>query len=215
MLDRDKIRKNFINRLKTMGRRPSCKKVDDLVDEYLENQKFIEDNNLSVENLPTKEDIKYWFQDPPETDLIEIEPDLFETVFEVDVDDICIDDKLATEVFKWLYKWKWYQGKELPKEIFELIKINNIISKSRNKKNKEKAKARLANICIVGVIRFYHLERNPYLCPTQIVKSVEFLRQSLSFLSKVEKGKYDKKIVNGNLYMFDPFEQYEDDHNGT
>lgn len=215
MIDRDKIRKKFIDRLKSMGRKPSVRKVDDLVEEYMDNQKFVEDNRLSVKTLPTKEEIHYWFQDPPDSDLIEVEPDVFETAFEVDVDEICLEDKLATEVFKWLYNWSWKQGEEIPNAVLELIKINNIISKSRNKKNKEVAKARLANICIVGVIRFYHMERKPYLCPTQIVKSIEFLRQSLNFLSGVTKGKYSKKIVNGELYIFDPFDLSEDDQDGS
>jgi hypothetical protein len=197
------------------GRRVTLKQIDGLVDEYMENKKFVEDNNLTVKDLPTKEDIREYFQDPPENDKIEVEDGIFERCFEVDVDTICLEDKLALEVFKWVYRWKWTQGSTIPPEIHELIKINNIISKSNNKDNRDRAKARLANICIVGIIRFYGLERTPYLCPTQIIKSLDFLRQSLGFLSSVIKGKYKQKVVNGELYIFDPFDTNEGEINGS
>jgi hypothetical protein len=205
-MNKDVARKIIVERLKKKNKKLELPAIEDLAEELVDNWDFVSKNNLSVDDLPDKNDIKWWFQDPPPDSLqVEVETGKFEDLYEVNIDSICLKDKLATKIFKYLYKWSWQQGEKIPEEVKELIQINNMAHKSTNKENKAAARARIINLAMVGIVRYYHIENKPYLCPTQIKRACDFLKSTLAFLSGVVKGKYDKKTITGRISIFDPF----------
>lgn len=205
-MNKEAARKIIVDRLRKADKKLELPRIEDLANELVENWDFISKHNLTVDDLPTQEDIRQWFKDPPPDVLqVEIEPGKFEDIYEINVDEICLKDPLATKIFKYVYKWSWKQGDKIPEEIKELIKINNMAHRSSNSKNKNIARARIINLTMVGIVRFYHLESKPYMCPTQIKRACDFVKSTLAFLNSVVKGKYDKKTVNGKIYIFDAF----------
>jgi hypothetical protein len=205
-MNKEVARKIIADRLKKKNKRLELPIIEDLAEELIDNLDFISKHNLSVDDLPNRNDIKWWFQEPPPENLqIEVEPGKYEDLYEVSIDNICLKDKLATKIFKYLYKWSWQQGEPIPDEVKEMIQINNMAHKSTNKENKTAARVRIINLTMVGIVRYYHIENKPYLCPTQIKQACDFLKSTLAFLSGVVKGKYDKKIITGRINIFDPF----------
>lgn len=209
--NRRNVERYIRTNLRKIGKHLTEDEICDLVDDYFEKQDII-DSGATVEDLPTLYDIKWFFQDPPKELYVKNEEGESEEVFEIDVDNICLNDELATKVFKNLYSWYWEKDKELPNEILELIKLNNIATRSRNKKNNLSANSRLANICLVGIVRFYHIEKYPYIYPSKIIRAYDFFKSCLNFINKVHKGKISKdKIdnIDNKLYIFNPFEEKE------
>lgn len=172
--------------------------IRSIVNEVYDNKKFVRDNKLTLSDLPNSQQIKSWFQD-------DIEFDDDTEFFEIDVYSIYKQEPIAKDIFKWAYKWHWTQFCDIPDPILELVKINKSIYRARKPENKEILKARLANICVLGTIRFYNLDRTPYLSPSQIINSTEYLSKILTFIDKANSGKYNDSIVYGDLYIFDTF----------
>lgn len=179
------------------------KNIDDLVDEYIDNKRFIERNGNSTRDLPTKEDMKYWFQDRPKDTEVQVDDGTYEKLFEINIDTICLENKVANEVFLGLYNFNFSQDTIIPKTILGLIKLNKIAEYSPNKKTKQHAKNILSNIAIVGSIRFYHLERSPYLTESQITKIINSFRKNLFIVDELNNEEYKDKIIDGVIYMFD------------
>ena len=117
------LRSFFIDALKKKKRPLKKQIIDGLVEEKLEIDACVNREKLHAVDYPTKDDIKWWFQDPPPEDKKEIEPGVFEQIYEVDVDSICLEDNLAHSVYTKYYDWYWTQGKEIPIEIEELIDL--------------------------------------------------------------------------------------------
>lgn len=209
--DRDDIKKKLLKRYaKKIKKSVLEKNIEGLIDEYIEHQEFVRKNGASTEDIPTKEQIKWWFQDEPQGIEVEISPGVVEEAYEVQIDNICLKDKLAYEVFTTFYKYIWQQGKPVPTVIKQLIRLTKLAETTKNKKNKEAIRTRLANIALVGVIRFYHKERKPYLCPSQISRAITFFRNALLIIDKIESGKFKDKVVKGDLAIFDPFRDDND-----
>ena len=124
---------------------------------------------------------------------------------EIQIDEICLKDPIASEVFKHLYKYKYKQGDEVPPIIKGLIKLIKLADMTKTGKNKTAIKLRLNNIAVVGVIRFYHLERRPYLYPSQINKAINFFRNALLVIDKIEGGSIKDGEIVGELPIFDAF----------
>lgn len=209
--DREEIKKRLLKRYsKKIKKTVLDKNIEGLIDEYIEQQEFVRKNGKSIEDIPTKEQIKWWFQDEPQGIEVEVSPGIVEEAYEVQIDNICLKDKLAYEVFTTFYKYVWKQGEEIPSVIKQLIRLTKLAETTKNKKNKEAIRTRLANIALVGVIRFYHKERKPYLCPSQISRAITFFRNALLVIDKIESGKYKEKVVKGDLAIFDPFREDND-----
>jgi hypothetical protein len=204
--DREDIRKIILKKLSKKVKKIVLEQnMNGLIDEYIEKQEFIRKYGASIEDNPTKAQIKWWFQDEPKGMEVEVAPGKFEEAYEVQVDDICLRDKLASEVFQTLFKYKWKRGQKVPSGIQQLIRLTKLVERTKNKKNKEALKSRLSNIALVGVIRKYHLVRSPYMSPSQISKAINFVRKSLLSIDKLESAKYKDIEVDEEIAVFEPF----------
>lgn len=204
--DRDEIRsiiiKRYANKLK---KTVLDKNIEGLVDEFIEKREFVRKNGKSIDDFPTKTDIKWWFQDKVSDHNIETTPGEFEDALEINVDEICLDDPIATQVFKSLYRYTWKSGDEIDPVIKNLIKLTKIADASKSGAAKKKLRYRLNNIAIVGVIRFYHLERKPYLCVSQINTAINFFRNALLIIDKIDGGEYKDETILGEVSIFEAF----------
>jgi hypothetical protein len=206
LYDREAIRKIIQKKYsKKVKKTVLAQNMEGLIDEYIEKQEFIRKFGASIEDNPTKEQIKWWFQEEPNGHEVEVSPGKFEEAYEIQVDDICLKDKIASEVFKSAYKFKWKRGCKIPSGIQQLIRLTKLAENTKNKKNKEAIRTRIANIALVGIIRTYHLERSPYLCPTQITKTINHVLKSLLSIEKLESDKYKDVEVEEEIIVFDPF----------
>jgi len=205
--NRDEIRAAIFKKLGTKVKKQVLDKhIEGLIDEHIENQEFIKKHGLSLEDNPTKEQMKWWFQDRfDETKFVIEHGTSADVPLEIQTDDICLKDTIASEVFKTFYKFRWKQGEALPPTIKQLIKLAQLAEVTKNIKNKNKIKYRLNNIAVVGVIRFYHLERTPYLTSTQIGKAINFFINALLLISKIESGEYKDEEIKGELVLFEAF----------
>jgi hypothetical protein len=201
--DRNKIKSQLLEKYsKKVKKEVLEKNIESLVDEYIEIQQYILENGKNCNDLPTREDIKWWFQDKPELEEIEVSPGNYEKLLEVQIDAICLKDKIASFVFKHLYNYKWKQGTELNHFLDQLIKLNILAQESNSRLIKNKAKTRLANICLVGTVRFNDILRKPYLTQKQIDDSILYFRKVLSIIDKVSNGEFKDNIVTGEMYLF-------------
>lgn len=203
--DRELIKRNIEYRLKQKGKKYTEKILDSLAEDYIEKQEFMKYSKVS--DLPTKKQIKWWFQELPEKTHIENSDGTLYELYEVDIDAICIGNDVETKVFKYLYKWYWdnHENTKIPEEIEELIKIANVIKYSKNNYNKRTAKTRLVNIALIGTVRYYNKETKPYLSSEDIMKSYDYLLECLYFLHKVNKNKIEKEkleMIKNKLYIF-------------
>jgi len=203
--NRDEIKKIIIKKYsKKIKRIILDKNMNGLIDEHIEKLEFIKKYGDSVDDIPTKDQIKWWFQDEPTGMTVETSSGKVEDAYEIQVDAICLKDKLASEVFKRLYKYKWKYGDKLPSGIQQLIHLTKLAEKTKNEKNKEALQSRLANIALVGFIRQYHLERSPYMAPSQISKVINFVRKALLSIDKLALNK-NNGVVEGEVSVFPPF----------
>jgi len=197
--DKEKIRRLLLTRLKQhINKKDLEKKIDGFVEEYIEKCRLIE--KYSINNLPSKKDIKWWFQDKPEFEHVELKDGTKETTFEVDIDSICLNDSIATDIFKIYYDWCWDESCKLPYTIKELIKIYRKFKNSKTENTRNEYKERLSNIALVGTIRLNRIERKPYLCPSEIIKCCNSLLTNLELICNKSKTIQNKKI-----YIFDAF----------
>jgi hypothetical protein len=176
-------------------------KIEIPVDEYIENQTFVQENGDSVSELPSKKEIKWWFQDKADeiNDPITGEGS---DLYEVNVDQICLDDKTAHYVYTDLYNYQWQQGDIVDPVILDFIKFNSLAEKSRDKNVKMKIRTKLYNIALVGTIRFYHMERKPYLTIEQMELIEKNFIKYLKIIDKVSNGEYKDQKVTGSIYIF-------------
>jgi hypothetical protein len=206
LYDRESIRKIIQKKYsKRVKKTVLAQNMEGLIDEYIEKQEFIRRFGASLDNHPTKAQIKWWFQEEPNGLEVEVSPGKFEEAYEVQVDDICLKDKIASDVFQSVYKFKWKRGCKIPSAIQQLIRLTKLAENTKNKKNKEAIRTRIANIALVGIIRTYHLEKSPYLCPTQITKSINHVRKCLLSIDKLESAQYKDIEVDEEIIVFDPF----------
>lgn len=210
--DRQKIKELIIKKMGTKLKKAVLDaNIEQLVDEYIENQEFIKKNGSSTNNLPTKSEMKWWFQDKPPADKqIDTENGKKEDCYEVDIDKFCISDKTALEIFKTLYKFSWKQGADVPPTIKRLISLLKISQSTKNRNNKEIIETRLGQIALIGTIRFYHMERKPYLCPSQINRAINYFKEALSLIDKIESGTFKDKKIQGEFFIFDAFKVKEE-----
>jgi hypothetical protein len=209
--DRQKIKELIIKKMgNKLKKEVLNNNLEHLVDEYIENQEFIKNNGSDPDELPTKDEMKWWFQDRPEPTEVEVEINgVKEECYEVAIDKYCTTDKIAMEVFKNLYKFKWKQGVDVPIQIKALVRLNKIAETTKNKNNKELIEARLSQIALIGVIRFYHMERKPYLCPSQINRAISFFKEALCFIDTMDDAKYKDTKIHGEFAIFDAFNTKE------
>lgn len=204
MESRKEIKTRLLKNIKDLLRPDVLhKNLDDLVDSYIEKSEL--SKKYTIEDLPTRDEIKWWFQELPDVNAVELENGEYETLFELFVDKICLKDKLANIIYKGNYDWYWEDGKEIPKYISDLLEIYKEYKRCRKRDKKNKLKTRLYNIATVGVVRFYKLERRPYLCPTEIEKCGIYVLKCLEMLVDIEKGKIPRKIAKSKLYIFGAF----------
>ena len=200
--DRIKIRRLLLSRLKQfISKKILEEKIDDFVDEYIEKCNFIKNNNINM--LPSKREMKWWFQEKPDTDKVKLEDGTIETNFEVDIDTICLHDKLATEVFKNYYNWYWEDGCKIPYVIKDILKLFKKYKNCQKNHLKREYKEKISNIALVGTIRLNKIERKPYLCPSEIIKCCNSLIMNLELLDNIinKKNNFEKS----KLYIFDAF----------
>ena len=128
---RSKIRRLLLKKWKGLISEDTLKeKIDDFVDEYLEKCEFFD--KYTVEQLPSRADIKWWFQEKPEAQYVELTDGTLESNYEMNIDAICLEDSLATEVFKCYYCWYWEDGCEIPDAIQEIIDIYKKFKRARS-----------------------------------------------------------------------------------
>ncbi len=202
--NRDEIRSIILKRIGNRVKKNVLdKNIEGLIDEYIEKHEFILKNGISVKDNPTKEQIKWWFQDRFDESKMESNSSNYEEPLEIQVDEICLTDPVALIVFKYLYKFKYKQGDEVPNEIKALIKLIKLSELTKNAKSKTTIKRRLNNIAIVGVIRFYRLERKPYLYPSQINKAINYFKNVLLLIDKVSNNETKDIEDVGELVVFE------------
>lgn len=200
---RAKIRRLLLARWKNLIDEETLRsKIDDFVDEYLEKCEFFE--KYTVDQLPSRADIKWWFQEKPEAQYVEQTDGSLESNYEMNIDAICLEDSLATDIFKYYYNWYWENGCEIPYTIQKMIDVYKKFKRARSEKKKSEYKERLANLALVGIVRLNKLERKPYMCPTEIMKCSNHLIESLEILSRIGT-KREPKSLPKKLYIFDAF----------
>lgn len=197
---RTKVKRLLLSRMKKLVDEKTLKnKIDDFVDEYLEKCKFLE--KYTIEDLPSHQDIKWWFQEKPKKEYIKHKNGEKEFLYEVNIDSICLNDNLATEVFKHYYCWFWEKNKKLPSIIDDITEVYKKYTRARTEKSKNKHHERLSNISLIGAIRLNGLERQPYLSETQIIDSTCYLLDCLEVLKTVGTKK-EPDDWDGKLYIF-------------
>lgn len=180
------------------------KNIDGLVDEYLEVQEFISKNGADTRTLPSKNDMKWWFQDPINKEELKSTPG--DTICEVKLDEIYLNEPhLAKPIFKTLYCWKWEHGVALPDTIKELILLERSLQSTTDNQKRKMVEIKLLNLALLGAIRFYSLERKPYLKMTEIQKINDHFKMVLGVIYKIDKGFYGDNKIKGSIYLFDAF----------
>ena len=125
---------------------------------------------------------------------------------EINIDSICESIKYANEVFRALYKWRYYKGtQEIPKEILEIISVYDMmVGKWKSDKNRVNGCRKwLTGIALVGIIRFQGKANSPYMTEKEIQKSVSSFLKCVDFLRDVisgEKIMYDKEKKGLNIW---------------
>lgn len=208
---RAKIRRLLLTRLKAVIKNDDDleKRIDDFVDEYLEKCAFLE--HFTVDELPTSKDIKWWFQNKPRVDQLKVKLSngKYEPTYEINIDKICLNNELATEIFKYYYKWYWENDIEIPEVINKILDIYQKFKRARKPETKKSYEVQLNNMAIVGVIRLYGIEREPYMCLSETSYCCERFFNALEFLLKIRKKKF-KKDATKRLYIFDAFSKIKE-----
>jgi hypothetical protein len=182
------------------------KNIEGLIDEYLEVQQFVINNGADVNELPRKNDIKWWFQDPIDRKEVENSRNSGDDICEIRIDDIYLNDKLlAKPIYKKYYNWKWEQDVEVPLPIKELISLSRSLNSVKDINKQKIIEVRLINIALLGVIRLYKMERKPYLKSSEIEKIIRHFKMVLDVIYKIENGFYGNNKINGSVYLFDAF----------
>jgi hypothetical protein len=208
MIDESSIRKEFIRIFKKKRKQLKKETLDQLVSERLENMKFIQENGDDPSELPDSEEIKTWFIDPPDHKEILLNmgsPD--QKNVEFDYDSVCLKDSLAEKIFERFYGWYWKQGDQIPPEIEKMILLNRIVNTDKDMRRVSLAKTRLANLSMVGVVRFYKMERRPYFSSNEIIQADITIRKILTALDDITNGKYSDSDITGEIYIFDVFKK--------
>jgi hypothetical protein len=190
-MNKNEIREQIFKRLSK--RKLNSTIIEGIISEHIENELFVLEHDLTNEDLPSKSEMKWWFQDAPPKNILNDD-----VLMEVQLDEICLTDKLATKIFKYYYKWKWDPNKELPKEIIELMKLSN------DTKRKKDSQRRLLENLLIGIIRFKHLERRPYFYPAEIIELTDIVIKRLKIINKINDGFFEKEdIINIEpFYLF-------------
>lgn len=178
--------------------------IDSLYEDYLKKIKLYHEND--VDDLPSKEDIKWWFQDRPESTYILKNDGTRENVYEICIDDIFKNDPLAELVFKTYYHWHLKCDAtefEYPELVNNLIDLKNKYASAR--RYKKDLKRRLTNIALIGNIRMYGLLGSPYLCPTEIESCFIYFIGALDTLDALRSGELTINDIDDDLYIFDSF----------
>lgn len=220
-MDRHAVREYLLRKYKNKIRKEILDKhIDGLVDEYFDTQKFILENGVDISTLPNRLEMKSWFQDPIPKDLIELAKTNQDGLFEINIDDVYIKinpdntskkDHLAEYIYKKLYNYKWIPGEDIPKELKDIIKLHKMAQSLKSAESKKILDVRLANYAFVGSIRFYHLEKTPYLKTDQVNAIINNFRLVLDVIYKIESGYYgDEYDIKGSLYIFDAFRKNSD-----
>jgi hypothetical protein len=205
-LNKDLLKKILLQKFRKYIRKSVLKKhIDDLVDDYIEKYNFTK--LYTIDSLPKSYDIKWWFQEKPDAEFVEYNGKE-EKNYEIQMNNIYMSDELARYIFKFYHDWYWCPGCEIPDKINALIDIYKKFKYAR--KNKPFYESRLANISLIGSIRFYNLEWKPYLCNSEIKKCFNHLRDSLKYLDRIRDGKMKEKHIKSKIYIFDPFNLKED-----
>jgi len=178
------------------------KNLEGLVDEWIEIHEYIDENGYSIKDLPTKDEMKWWFQDLPEADTVIYADGTSEPLFEIDVDKICTSDELAMHVFKSEYDWTWDPKVEVPKTIKMILKYNKVYLNTKNEISRRKLETRLINLFLVGIVRFNHIERKPYLPKSSINKGFKKFSAFLNLLEKLDNGTI-KDLEIESFQLFD------------
>lgn len=202
--DKEKIKKHLLKKYKSKLKPAVLEaNIDGLVDEFIENREFVKTNNLRVKDLPTQHEISLWFEDEL------TEEDFAESLktndpwMKIDLSKIYQKDKLAKEVYKNLYDLKWSVEDEVDKSIELMIKLMKLADRpSTTQINRDIIIARLVNIALLGTVRFYHIERRPFLKESQISQVIKYFFKVLSLISSIKSGKYKDKNLGGEIYIF-------------
>lgn len=223
-MDRDTIKKRLIKKYRNKLKSNVLEQhIDGLVDEYLENEKFVIEHGVDIDSLPNRLQMKYWFQDKLSQETLEKIYKKEDKLYEVNIDDIYIKinsdntskkDPLAEYIFKKLYNFEWHYKKELPNELKEILKIHKVAQIITNIDQKRFLDTRLANYAMLGTVRFYHLERYPYFNQNELNTIISQFRFILEVIYKVEKGFYgNENEIKGSIYLFDAFGKFKSDLN--
>lgn len=205
--DRDSVKEYILKLYKNKVKRDVLEKnIEGLVDEYFDTQKCILETGADVNELPTKKQMKWWFQDRvTEAEIIAAKNNGDELI-EVKLDDIYKGDLvLSRAIFKRLYDWKWEYGIKIPKEIQELVNMNRLMNASKEDYNKKILLTRLINIAMLGAIRLYKMERKPYFKIGDVNKIRNHFHMVLDVIYKVDNGFYGDNKIKGTVYLFDAF----------
>lgn len=210
-LDREKIKQSFLKKYKNKIKKDVLEKhIDGLVDEFIENRNFVKDNKLRVNTLPTKDEINSWFEEPFDIEnFLKTEENPEDGMTKIDLENIYLKDSLAKDVFKFFYKHKWVITEEPHPILKQFVKLYKIAQNTPNKHNKNFILSRLINICLLGTIRFYKMERKPYLRESQVVEVINHFFELLEIISKIDEKKI-KDIPNEYVYIFKSLKSLDD-----
>jgi hypothetical protein len=205
--DRDSVKEYILKLYKNKVKKEVLEKnIEGLIDEYFDTQKCILETGADVNELPTKKEMKWWFQDKvTDKDILSAKTSGDELI-EVKIDDIYKSDLvLARAVFKRYYDWKWEYGVKIPPEILELVKMNRLMGTSKEEYNKKILLTRLINLAMLGALRLYKMERRPYLRMSDVNKIRNHFHMVLDVIYKVDNGFYGNNEIKGSVYLFDAF----------
>lgn len=205
--DRESVKEYILKLYKNKVKKEVLEKnIEGLVDEYFDTQKCILETGADTNELPTKKEMKWWFQDKvKDEDILKAKAENDELI-EVKIDEIYKNDsKIARAVYKKLYNWKWEHGVILPPEIQELVKLNRLLAISKEEYNKKVILTKLINIAMLGAIRLYNMERKPYLRISDVNKIRNHFHMVLDVIYKVDNGFYGDNKIKGTVYLFDAF----------
>lgn len=209
-LDRKDIKKELLKKYgKKLKKDILESNIEGLVDEYIEKNEFIQ--KYGTVKFATKDEMKWWFQDNISVDKFEVSPGVFEDVMEIKVDNIYFKEKaIGKQIYKNFYKYCWKPDEPIPEIIKNLIKIHKIAMDIKvDKRTRNFESYRLSDLALLGAIRYYHLERTPYFCRSQINKIITSFRKALDVIDKIETGKFKNEKIIGELPLFGAFQGKE------
>jgi hypothetical protein len=199
--------KNYLfDKLSKRVKRPVLyKHINDLTEDYLEKKKILLDSSIS--ELPTSTQIKRWFVREPESVQVKLNNGKYEDIIYVDIDPFCLKDKIASEIYKNLYDWKWsssdpYNFHPVVQEILDIYKK---FKRVHREDVKDQMRTTLYKYGIVGCIRICNLAWTPFFCQMELEKICQHFFIVLEILSKAQAKKMNLKNVEKQIYIFDAF----------